>query len=77
MGGHVGGHQSGTVNYFCGQCINDKQITFCVLQIRDKLSLNHNQNNLVGFLVFPLQHPQISRDFDSFSKFLEKLETSF
>ena len=87
LGGHVGGHQSGTVNYFfrrcfrknlnCGQCINDTQITLCVLQIWDKVSLNHNQNNLVGFLGLPLQHPQISRDFDSFSKFLEKLETSF
>ena len=29
------------------------------------------------FWVFPLQHPQISRDFDSFSNFLEKLEISF
>ena len=27
--------------------------------------------------VFPLQHPQISRDFGSFSNFLEKLGTSF
>ena len=27
--------------------------------------------------VIPLQHPQISRDFGSFSNFLEKLETSF
>ena len=53
--GPRGGHQSGTVNYFfrrcfrenlnCGQCINDKQITFCVLKIWDRLSLNHNQNN--------------------------------
>ena len=62
-----GGHQSGTVNYFfrrwfrknlnCGQCINDKQITFYVLQIGDKLSLNHNQNNLVGFLGIPITAP--------------------
>ena len=29
------------------------------------------------FWVFPLQHPQISSDFDSFSNFLEKLETFF
>ena len=28
-------------------------------------------------MVFPLQHLQISPDFDSFSKFLEKLEISF
>ena len=62
-----GGHQSGTVNYFfrrcfrknlnCGQCINDKQLTFCVLQIWDRLSVNHNQNNLDGFLGLPITAP--------------------
>ena len=60
VGGQVGGHQSGTVNYFfrrcfrknwnCGQYLNDKPIIFCVFKIWDRLSLNHDQNNLVGFL---------------------------
>ena len=44
-------------NLNCGQCINDKQITFCVLQIGDKLSLNYNQNNLVRFLSLPITAP--------------------
>ena len=79
-----GCHRSGTENcYFrknlnCGQCFNDKQNIFCVLQIRDRLSLNQIRNNLVRSLGLPLQHPKISQDFDGFSIFLKKkTETSF
>ena len=87
LGGHVGGHQSGTVNYFfrrcfrknlnCGQCINDKQITFCVLQIGDKLSLNHNQNNLVGFLGLPITAPSNKPWFWQFFKIFGKTRDIF
>ena len=85
--GPRGGHQSGTVNYFfrrcfrknlnCGQCINDKQITFCVLQIWDKLSLNHNQNNLVGFLGLPITAPSNKPWFWQFFKIFGKTRDIF
>ena len=36
----------------------------------------YGQNHLVAYVRLPFQHPRKSRDFDSFSDFLEKLETS-
>ena len=70
----MGAYQGGTVEFCltvfsesvnCGQYMEDKNIK----KISDNLL--GDQNLLVGICVFPLQQPQISRDFDSFSNILE------
>ena len=48
-------------NFNCGQYMNGEHIF-----------LFYDQNHLI----FPLEHSQVSRDFDNFSNFLKKQETS-
>ena len=56
-------------NLDCGQYINGKHIRVFVKQISGNLQSVCDPEHLVRYMR-PLQHPQMSRDFDTFSNFL-------
>ena len=84
-GGHVGSPQSGTDKKNFGSVFGKTPIAERTWMININLFLQNKFRIICRVFVteivrsvicaFPLQHPQISCNFGSFSNFLEKLET--